>query len=60
MSALQAAAQSNPQLQTIYNQALAMNGDPKTAFYNMANSKGMTEEQINEFLNNIQSTWNGL
>ncbi len=60
MTMLETAAQNNPQLQMVYNQSLAMNGDPKSAFYNIAKSKGMTEEQIKEFLDNIQSTWKGL
>jgi outer membrane protein TolC len=60
MTMLETAAQNNPQLQMVYNQSLAMNGDPKSAFYNIAKSKGMTEEQISDFLNTIKSTWNGL
>lgn len=60
MTMLETAAQNNPQLQKVYSQSLAMNGDPKAAFYSMAKSKGMTEEQIKEFLDNIQSTWKGL
>lgn len=60
MAMLETVAQNNPQLKSVYDQALAMNGDPKAAFYSVAKSRGMTEEQIQEFLNNIQSTWKGL
>ena len=60
MAMLATAAQSNPQLKGVYDQVQLMNGNPEPAFYNLAKSKGMTEEQAKQFLNNIKSTWNGL
>lgn len=42
---LQSLAQQNPQMQQVMN-LVNQTGDPKTAFYKMAEEKGVDPEQI--------------
>lgn len=43
---LQSMAQSNPQLKEVINLVNSLGGDPKTAFYKLAQEKGIDPEQI--------------
>ena len=47
-------AQSNPQVRAAYSQIMANGGDPKTVFYSAAKAKGLTDEQIQNGLNELQ------
>ena len=56
MGMLEMASASNPQLQTILSQTQAAN-NPKEAFIMAARNKGMTDEQINQSIINLQEMW---
>ena len=43
---LQSMVQNNPQMQQVMNIVNQAGGDPKTAFYKMAEEKGVDPEQI--------------
>ena len=43
---LQSMVQNNPQMQQVMNIVNQAGGDPKTAFYRMAEEKGVDPEQI--------------
>ena len=44
--AFESMIQSNPQVQNVMNIIRQNGGDPKTAFYNLANEKGVNPEEI--------------
>ena len=48
--ALQTLMQNNPQIQNVMNIVRQNGGDPKTAFYNLAQQKGVDPNQILEML----------
>ena len=51
MAALQSIVQQNPNYQNIMNYINQNGGDPKTAFYNLAQEKGIDPTQITRMLN---------
>ena len=52
---LESMMRSNPQVQQTV-QALNSMNDPKEFFYQQARAKGMSDEQIEEFLNRLRNT----
>ena len=60
MGMLEMASANNPALQEVYNQASAMNGNPKSAFMQAAKAKGYSDEEINNYIQKLQQLWNTL
>ena len=51
---LEMMASSNPDLKVIMDTVKASNGDAKALFYQMARSKGMSDADIDQFINALQ------
>lgn len=51
---LEMMASSNPNLKSIMDLVKASNGDAKSVFYEMARSKGMSDADIDQFINALQ------
>ena len=54
-SMINAMANSNPALKSVLNEVSSAKADPKVIFYAKAKEKGMSDEQIKEFLNSVKS-----
>lgn len=54
-SMINAMANSNPALKSVLNEVSSAKADPKDIFYAKAKEKGMSDEQITEFLNSVKS-----
>lgn len=48
-------ASSNPALKSILTEVSSAKADPKDIFYAKAKEKGMTDEQITDFLSSLKS-----
>ena len=52
---LELMANNNPKLKDILESVKSTNTDPRILFYEKAKEKGMTEKEINDFLNTLKS-----
>lgn len=50
---LEMMASNNPDLKAIMETVKASNGDAKSLFYQMARSKGMSDSDIDQFVNTL-------
>lgn len=55
---INAMAGSNPSLKQVLDEIALTKASPKDIFYMKAKEKGMTEDQINDFLNSLKSMFN--